>query len=107
MRNTPVPPGPRAPVNAKWLLAVAPPAAVIAAYRMIPAKRRAHWNNGVSTSHDAMAAVLAGGGWKALARYATPQLRTRRQPRFALAWALFLASAVLGLNMAKQQSWAN
>lgn len=107
--NLPVPEGPRAPVNLRWFLHTAPPAGIIAAYRLIPAGKRSGWNNGVSTSHEAMAAVLApGGGWAALARYATPQLATRKRHGFAAAWALLLLSAAIpGVRISQQQSWAN
>ena len=106
-RNLPVPAGPRTPVTPAWLVSTAPYAAVIWAYRtLIPARRRANWNHGVSTSHQAMAAVLApGGGRRAFTHYTTPQLATRRQYGFALAWALFLL--VPALRIDQGQSWAN
>ena len=109
MRNLPVPDGPRAPVNARWLVKHGPYAAVIAVYRLIPPQWRKGWNAGVSTSHDAMAAVLApDGGRKAFGHYTRPQLATKRQHGYALAWTLFLLSLVLpGLSIAKKQSWAN
>ncbi len=109
-RNLPVPDAPRAPVNLAWLVRTGPYAAIIWAYRHVfPPRMRADWNNGISTSHEAMAAVLApGGGRKAFTRYTTPRLRTRKQHGFAVAWVLLLVSAAVpGLNIAKKQSWAN
>ncbi len=106
--NLPVPAGERAPKTARWYLLVAPPAAIIWLYRLYPAEKRAGWNDGVPTSHEAMAAVLApDGGWKAFRKYTKPQLKARRQPAYVMAWALFLLSVVFGLNMAEGQSWAN
>lgn len=108
--NLPVPAGPRAPVNLAWFVHTGPPAAIIWAYRtLFPPRFRQDWNNGVSTSHEGLAAVLApGGGWKAFARYTTPRLATRKQHGFVLSWVLLLASAAVpGLHIAKGQSWAN
>jgi hypothetical protein len=108
--NLPVPSGPRAPVNLAWLVHTAPYAAVIWAYRnVIPPRRRAGFNAGVSTSHEAMAAVLApGGGRRAFAYYATPRLATRKRHGFAAAWTLLIVSVVIPrLRVAQGQSWAN
>lgn len=108
--NLPIPAGPRAPITPAWFFTTAPPAAIVWLYRTLiaPEKRRG-WNNGVSTSHEAMAAILApGGGWRAFRQYATPQLKVKHQPGFVAAWALFvLALAIPSLSIAKQQSWAN
>jgi hypothetical protein len=108
--NLPVPEGPRAPVTLAWFLTTAPPAAIIWTYRHgFSPEKRAGWNNGISTSHEGMAAVLApGGGWKAFRKYTTPRLRTRRQHGFVLSWMLLiLALAVPGLRIHSPQSWAN
>jgi hypothetical protein len=107
--NLPTPKGPRAPITLGWFLSTLSPAAIIAAYRLIPARSRRNWNDGVSTSHTAMAAVLApGGGWKAFTKYTKPQLRTRRSHSYATAWALLMVSLLIpGLSLAKGQSWAN
>jgi hypothetical protein len=110
--NIPVPAGPRAPVTPGWFFRTAPFAAVIAAYRLVPASRRAGWNRnngGLSTSHEAMAAVLApGGGWKAFRHYATPRFAGRRQYGFAMAWTVLLLSvAAHGIQHDHGVSWAN
>jgi hypothetical protein len=79
-------------------LGTAAPAAVIRLYQLIPPKRRAGWNkhNGyASTSHLALAAVLAGGGWKAFRHYATPRY-ARRQYGFVAAWAVFALTLGVG-----------
>jgi len=110
--NLPIPAGPRAPITVGWFFHTAPPAAIIGLYRTLfsPA-RRAKWNKGNgfrSTSHEALAAVLAPqGGWKAFRYYATPRFAGRRSYGFAMAWTLFLFSSVFGLSMAKTVSWAN
>ena|SRR5215472_2703151 len=108
--NLPIPQGPRAPINPKWFLTRGIPAGIIWTYRNIfPARFRAGWNNGVSTSHEAMAAVLApDGGWKTFAHYTTPRLATKRQYGFMFAWMLFIVSIVMPrLRIDKGQSWAN
>lgn len=105
--NMPVPAGPRAPRTGRWYFTHAPFAGIIGVYRLIPARFRKNWNrhNGhVSTSHTAMAAVLApveaGGGRKAFAHYTTPRFHGRPQPRtYAGAWALFLIGAILPFRL--------
>lgn len=69
-KNLPVPDGPRAPMNMKWLWWIGPPAAIVRAYRLIPTRIRAGWNPR-STSHLAMAEILNGGGWTAFKFYTT------------------------------------
>jgi len=114
--NLPIPAGPRAPITPIWYFRIAPFAAVIAAYRLIPAWRRSNWNAGnrhTSTSHVAMAEVLKpidqGGGWAAFRHYTTPRFARRRQPRsYALAWALLtLSVARYGVQHDHGVSWAN
>jgi len=91
-------------VNLKWFVKTGPFAAIIAIYRLIPAEKRKDWNNDVSTSHEAMDAVLApDGGRKAFVKYATPQLATRRRYGFFVTWVLFL----LVPRLRTGQSWAN
>ena len=68
--NLPVPDGSRAPVNILWLWYIGPPAAIVAAYRLIPTSIRAQWNPH-STSHLAMASILNGGGWRSFKYYTT------------------------------------
>jgi hypothetical protein len=46
------------------------PALVIRGYRLIPTRMRRAWSFRSSTSHRALAAVQAGGGWPALASFA-------------------------------------
>lgn len=109
-KNLSIPAGPRSPVNLKWLYSTGPYAAIIQAYRTIlRPNMRSSWNNGVPTSHEAMAAVLApGGGRKAFVRYTTPQLSTKKQYGFVLSWILLLVSVVVpGLRIDTGQSWAN
>lgn len=91
--NLPIPQGERAKVNAKWFISTAPYALAISVYRLIPC--RANWNrhnDHKSTSHLALAAVLApGGGRKAFVHYAKPQFKNR-QYGFAMAWLLFFVT---------------
>src|SRR5262245_14497412 len=70
-RNLPVPAAPRAPLSFTWLWWIGPPAVITLAYRTIA---RRLWNrSGGSTSHVGLAAILAGGGWRAFAWYAMPR----------------------------------
>jgi hypothetical protein len=73
-RNIPVPAYVKAPASHRWLWQLGPPALITAAYRLVPPRvRRRLWNpSGGATSHTAMAAILAGGGWKAFMFYALP-----------------------------------
>lgn len=71
-KNTPVPPGPVAPLDLRYFWYVAPPALITAAYRAIPPRVRGAWGHG-STSHTALRAILAGGGWAAFAFYSRPR----------------------------------
>jgi hypothetical protein len=65
-RNIPVPAGPRAAASHRWLWWIGPPALITLAYRLIPPSLRRLWNpRGGATSHLALAAILAGGGWSA------------------------------------------
>lgn len=73
VKNLPVPAGPSAPVNARWLWWIGPPAVITAAYRIIPPRLRSRWNLGVSTSHLAMRQILSGGGWAAFMFSAFPR----------------------------------
>jgi hypothetical protein len=120
MTNLPIPAGPRAPITPSWFFKHGTPASLIWLYRLIPSEKRKDWNNGVSTSHEGMAAVLKpaseGGGWKAFRHYTKPRLKTRRQPGYVFAWALFLATLAIpslsiagwgGASIDKGQSWAN
>jgi hypothetical protein len=106
MKNLPVPQGPRARLSPLWIFKHGTPAAIIIAYRLIPAGKRAGWNNGVSTSHKALAAVLApGGGWRAFRHYTTPRFHGHRQHGFAVSWAILAVTfAVPGLYVA---SWTD
>lgn len=72
VRNLPVPAGPAAPRNWRWLWYIAPPAAATRTYRAIPPRVRSRWALGTSTSHLALRAILAGGGWRAFVFYALP-----------------------------------
>lgn len=73
MSNLPVPSGPRAPKNFRWLWWVAPPAAITIAYRTIPPRVRGLWNPDKSaSSHTGLANILAGGGWSAFISAAIP-----------------------------------
>lgn len=45
------------------------PLLIVRAYRLIPARIRRLWSFGSSTSHLALAALLAGGGWAVLLSY--------------------------------------
>lgn len=74
-KNLPVPAGLSAPVNARWLWWIGPPAAITAAYRLIPPRIRGRWALGASTSHLAMRQILSGGGWAAFVFCAFPRRR--------------------------------
>lgn len=51
------------------------PLAVIACYRLVPERARCLVNAGShGSSHLALAAVQAGGGWRALWHYALPRM---------------------------------
>jgi hypothetical protein len=72
-KNLPVPAHTRAPAGHRWLWWIGPPAVITAAYRLIPARTRRRWNPaGNATSHTALAAILAGGGWRAFWTHALP-----------------------------------
>jgi len=70
--NLPVPAGPRAPISHKWVWWIGPPLLLTLLYRQIPPRIRRLWSGGSSSSHFALAAILAGGGWAALVKYAIP-----------------------------------
>jgi len=72
LKNTPVPPGPVAPLDFRYFWYVAPPAFLTLAYRAIPPSTRGRWGTG-STSHIALRAILAGGGWAAFLFYGLPR----------------------------------
>lgn len=72
-KNLPVPAHARAPFGLRWLWWIGPPAAITAAYRAIPPRTRSRWNLGGATSHLGLAAILAGGGWRAFWHYAIPR----------------------------------
>lgn len=109
--NLPITDGPRARITVSWFFRILPFAAIIAGYRMIPARFRANWNKNndhAPTSHHALAEVLAGGGRKSFVYYTTPRFTGRRQPRgYAAAWALFLFVALTGMAHDHGVSWAN
>jgi hypothetical protein len=73
-KNLPVPEGPVAPLNARYFWYIAPPAMLTLAYRAIPPDvRRRLWNrHGGATSHLAVRAIMAGGGWAAFLTHALP-----------------------------------
>ena len=74
-KNLPVPVTDVAPITSRWLFSTAPPLVLTGTYRLIPPQVRV-WSRGRgSTSHLAMSAILAGGGWRAMAHYAMPTLR--------------------------------
>lgn len=77
-KNLPVPEGPVAPLNARYFWYIAPPAMLTLAYRAIPpGVRRSLWNrHGGATSHTAVRAIMAGGGWAAFFQYAVLGLMT-------------------------------
>ena len=70
-KNIPVPPGPVAPLNLRFLWYIAPPAVITVSYRLIPPRLR-RWGAG-STSHIALRAIMAGGGWSAFLDYGVPR----------------------------------
>jgi hypothetical protein len=76
--NIPVPSGPRAPINLRWLWWVGPPALITFLYRtLLPPKLRRLWcPPGNSTSHEALANILAGHGWFAFFLFALPRKST-------------------------------
>lgn len=71
-KNTPVPPGPVAPLNLRYFWYVAPPAFITLAYRAIPPRVRGKWGR-TSTSHIALRTILAGGGWSAFLIFSRPR----------------------------------
>ncbi len=64
-KNLPVLPGPVVPPGHRWLWQLGPPLLLTLAYRLIPARARSLWNPaGTASSHLAVAAIRAGGGWR-------------------------------------------
>jgi hypothetical protein len=69
--NIPVPSGPRAKRNLRWVWWIAVPAAITIVYRKVPPETRSKWNpRRTANSHLALAAILAGGGWRAFFHFA-------------------------------------
>lgn len=87
MTNIPVPSGPRAPKTASWFWWIGPAALIVVLYRRIPPRIRSKWcRTGNASSHLALAAILAGGGWSALIRFGTPHWRSGVDDPFVPFW---------------------
>lgn len=91
-KNLPVPPAPRAPVNVRWLWWIGPPALITVLYRCIPPSVRRIWAKPTnSTSHYALAQILAGGGWRVFILSALPlgRMMPGGHPSFPGSWLPF------------------